>query len=333
MLLFPPLVFANFIVNKREFGTLLVLQLLGVLLLSGGAVMQYPEVVREYTGLDLGTLFSEEPALNRVVRTKKHEDNISLPVNKKSQSRSDKDADSLNSFSTTERQNHSSQNIDNLDISDSIGESFMPETANVELIPLSGEEEIGESALGRKDESEPGEKANSTDALSTSDNVFWVDDEEDESMSMGGSIDITGVDIQPEVDERVGLSQAVQNDLQPQIVQETIATDESQVSTQTVLMEQAVQNIIEPKFEKIPAYILEERERVKEKQAAMEVIAEWLSPKVGKMITVVKKDGKTEVGKLTRVSNKNITLEKRIGAGVMENFIKLEDIDEAGEAE
>ena len=43
---------------------------------------------------------------------------------------------------------------------------------------------------------------------------------------------------------------------------------------------------------------------------------------------VEKNDAKKEEGKLLSVNNKKLSLEKRFGAGTMENFIKLEDVKE-----
>ena len=93
-------------------------------------------------------------------------------------------------------------------------------------------------------------------------------------------------------------------------------------------IDEPAQNIIETKEKEVPAHILEERERVRKKQLEMDLLADSLQAKIGKMIIVEKSNAKKEEGKLLSVDNKKLALEKRIGAGTMESFIKLEDIKE-----
>lgn len=104
--------------------------------------------------------------------------------------------------------------------------------------------------------------------------------------------------------------------------------EDSVIALESRSIDEPAQNIIETKEKEVPAHILEERERVRKKQLEMDLLADSLQAKIGKMIIVEKYNAKKEEGKLLSVDNKKLALEKRIGAGTMESFIKLEDIKE-----
>ena len=86
------------------------------------------------------------------------------------------------------------------------------------------------------------------------------------------------------------------------------------------------ENAPEIQVRELPFHILEERRKIKEAQHVLEELADSLASLVGKHVVVERENGKEENGVLSKVSNEELLLEKRIGKGVMESYIKLKDV-------
>jgi len=330
MLFFPPLVFVNVIVSRLKFAALVLYQLLGLILLGSGVAIEYPQKVAEYSGLNIGIFHSDDLNQNRVVRINRTEGKSSLAVEKRDLPRDQARQKSVISPAVEKEKSASESQPLIPEPLAPVTASSLGEASHDEVVSLA--EEILESTPTLSPTEEPAPTESISFVGSSDDEVsFWQDEEEDESMSMGDPLEAPAQDISGDSAEGVDLKQTTQSPPKPQegLPVDTVnQVEDSVIVLEPRLNDEPAQNIIEAKEQELPAHILEERERVRKKQLEMDLLAESLQAKVGKIILVEKHNAQKEEGKLLSVNNKKLALEKRIGGGTMESFIKLADIKE-----
>jgi len=330
MLFFPPLVFVNVIISRLKFAALVFYQLLGLVLLGSGVAVEYPQKIAEYSGLNIGIFHSDDLNQNRVVRIKNAAGESSILAEKRNLSRDQASQQNVASSTDEKEKNTLEPELSMPESPASVTDVSLDEAHREDMLSPTEEMPDSEHALTPAQEPAPSEAISSV-GPSDDEVSFWQDEEEDESMSMGDLLETPAQDISDDNGEGADLKQATQSPPKPQesLPVDTVSqAEDSVIALEPRLNDEPPQNIIEAKEQEVPAHILEERARVKKMQLEMDLLAESLQAKIGKMIIVEKHNAKKEEGKLLSVNNKKLALEKRIGAGTMESFIKLEDIKE-----
>jgi hypothetical protein len=330
MLFFPPLVFVNFIISRLKFGALVFYQVLGLVLLGAGVAIEYPQKVAEYSGLDIGIFHSEDLNQNRVVRTKSTIGKRPVLVEKANSPRSQTSKENATLVSVEKEKSSNDSELVILEPSTAVSDGPLDEVHPGDVDTSMEEMPDSIPVITLTEELAVGERSSVADPA-VDEVSFWQDEEVDESMSMDDLLETPAPVASSDKEEGIDLKQSTQK--LPKSQEASVASPISQVESSLIAVgpasnEEPSRNIYEAKVKEVPLHILEERERVRKKQQEMDLLAESLSAKIGTMVIVEKNDAKKEEGKLLSVNNKKLSLEKRFGAGTMENFIKLEDVKE-----
>lgn len=334
MLFFPPLVFVNVFISRLKFAVLVFYQLLGLIILGSGVAIEYPHKIAEYTGLNVASFHSEDLHQNRVVRIKNSAGKSSALAEKRNLPRDQAGSQNLASSADEKEKSTLEPELLTPEPSASATEGLLRETHQEEMLSPTEEMPDDEPVFILSEEPLPREVISSVDP-SDDEASFWQEEEEDESMLMGDLLETPVLGTFDDNEGGADLKQSTPSSAKPQesLPVDTLSQAEDRVvARESRLIDEPPENTIEAKEKKVPVHILEERERVRKKQLEMDLLAESLQAKIGKMITVEKYNAKKEEGKLLSVNSKKLALEKRIGAGTMESFIKLEDIKKVGSA-
>lgn len=352
LLLFPPFIFIHFILQRFKFGLLVSLQVLGLVALCAGTVSEYSEEVVAFTGIDLPSLIYDEPVTHSVLRTAKPR--LSAPKLTPKLRIKNSNADS----STQIRPVDVNIGEQATDVPAGMDGGRTEQVRQVELLdpglqnPTTSPEVIGLEASGGRALNEKPLPRVLPIPESNDSGATWEDDEESYSFGEDDDGKLDSIRAHNESNESnesgvaaVNLPAAFIPEVLPGIPQSGVSETFITVNGESTLPnadreveqiggeEQPEANVLdeaenapEIQVRELPFHIIEERRKIKEAQHVLEELADSLASLVGKRVVVERENGKEENGVLSKISNEELLLEKRIGKGVMESYIKLKDV-------